>query len=104
MEMFQQTNEGLSFKVKVIPKASRSEIVKWEQDELKIRLAAVPEKGEANAELLRYLALVFAIGKSKIHLMQGETSRHKRLYITGVSLEQIQEKLKPYLNKHKTSP
>jgi len=29
--MFQQTNQGICFKVKVIPKASRSELVKWEE-------------------------------------------------------------------------
>ncbi len=94
--MFQQTNEGVSFKVKVIPKASRSEIVEWENDELKVRLAAVPEKGEANAELIKYLARMLGVGKSKVQLIQGETSRHKRVCIIGLPLEQIQEKLNQY--------
>lgn len=71
--MFQQTNQGICIKIKVIPKASRSELVDWESDELKIRLAAVPEKGEANTELLRYLANFFGIGKSKIQLIQGRS-------------------------------
>lgn len=97
--MFQQTNDGISFKIKVIPKASRNEIVGWENDELKVRLAAVPEKGEANAELLRYLAGIFNVGKSKVQLVQGETSRHKRVCVTGLSMNQIQEKLTPHLAK-----
>jgi uncharacterized protein (TIGR00251 family) len=91
--MFQQTNEGICFKVKVVPKASCHEIVGWESEELKIRLAAVPEKGEANGELIRFLAHQLGIGKSKVRLVQGETSRHKRICVSGLSVEQIQEKL-----------
>ena len=63
--MFQQINEGIVIKVKVIPKASRSEIAGWENEELKIRLAAVPDKGQANAELIRFLAEWLGIGKCK---------------------------------------
>ena len=95
--MFQQTNQGICFKVKVIPKASRSELVGWEKDELKVRLAALPEKGEANAELIRYLAHLLKLAKSNIQLVQGETSRHKRICITGMVLQEIQKKVQDYL-------
>lgn len=97
--MFQQTNEGICFKVKVIPKASRSELVNWEGDELKIRLAAVPEKGQANTELLRYLADILGLSKSKVELVQGEASRHKRVCIKELTLEEIQTKLTIYLKR-----
>lgn len=94
MEMFQETNEGISFKVKVIPKASRSKVVGWENGELRVRLAAAPEKGEANVELLRYLAETFGMGKRAVRLMRGKTSRHKQICVVGISTEQFQEKLK----------
>jgi uncharacterized protein (TIGR00251 family) len=97
--MFQQTRNGVSFKVEVISKASRSEIVDWENNELKVRVAAVPEKGEANAELLRHLAEIFGVAKSKVQLMQGEKSRQKCVCIVGLSLVQMQDKLKAYLAK-----
>lgn len=93
MEMFQQTNQGISFKVKVIPNSSRSEIVGWENEELKVRLAAIPEKGKANNELIRFLADILALSKSKVQLIYGEASRHKCICIEGLSLEQIQSKL-----------
>jgi uncharacterized protein len=99
--MFQQTNEGICFRVKVIPKASRSELVEWEKDELKVRLAAVPEKGEANTELVRYLADILEIGKSKIQLVQGETSRHKRVCVMGMALKEIEAKVQNCLAKRK---
>lgn len=101
MKMFQQTNQGICFRVKVIPKASCSELVEWENDELKVRLAAVPEKGEANAELLRYLADILDIGKSKVLLVQGATSRHKRICVIGMALNAIKAKIQDCLAKTK---
>lgn len=92
--MFQITNQGICFKVKVVPKSSQSKIVGWEQDELKVRLAAVPEKGEANLELIRLLAEVLKVGKSKVQLVSGETNRHKRICISDISLEELEKKLK----------
>jgi uncharacterized protein (TIGR00251 family) len=97
--MLQQTNQGICFKVKVIPKASRSELVEWENDELKVRLAAVPEKGEANTELLRYLADILGVGKSKIQLVQGETSRHKRVCVAGLTLEDVRAIIQNHLKR-----
>lgn len=89
--MLQQTDKGIVLKVKVIPKSSKSTIVGWESDELKIRLAAVPEKGEANSELIEFLADVLGIGKSNIQLLRGKSCRHKQLCITNVSLERMQK-------------
>ena len=91
--MFQQANSCICFKVKVIPKSSKSAISGWENGELKIRLAAVPEKGEANKELISYLAHILGIGKTKVRLVRGEKSRHKMICIEGVSLAKIQEAL-----------
>lgn len=92
--MFQQTTEGIVIKIKVIPKASCTEIVGWVNGELKIRLAALPAKGEANAELVRFLAKTLKIAKSSIQIIQGDTGRSKRICLTGVSLPQVEELLK----------
>lgn len=63
--------------VKVIPKSSKSEVIGWENDQLKVRLKAVPEKGEANEELIRVLAEYFDIPKSQITIIRGHKSRIK---------------------------
>lgn len=70
-----------TFKVKVIPKSARSEIVGWEGDVLKVRLKAVPEKGEANEELIRFLSRELKIAKSLITILRGHTSREKTVHI-----------------------
>ncbi|MES2345761.1 MAG: DUF167 domain-containing protein [Chlamydiota bacterium] len=75
--------------VKVIPKSSKNELIGWENDALKIRLRAIPEKGQANAALITFLAELLDIAQSQITLTHGETSRLKRLIITGISQEQL---------------
>lgn len=67
--------------VKVIPKASKSEVVGMEGDYLKVRLKAVPEKGEANDELIRVLADYYDIPKSQIAIVSGFKSRIKKVVI-----------------------
>jgi uncharacterized protein (TIGR00251 family) len=82
--------------IKVIPKSSHNKIVGWENGELKIKIAAPPEKGSANEELIAYLAESLHLSKSSITLLKGETSRHKRLNIEGLTSEQLEELLKAF--------
>lgn len=89
----QETKDGVIFGVKVIPKAHRNEIVGWENDELKVRIRAVPVKGEANQELLAFLAKVLHIAPSRITLLT-KTGRHKRMRIVGISPKDLEEILK----------
>lgn len=79
--------------LKIIPKAHKNEIVSWENNVLKIRLSAVPEKGEANAELIRFLAKRLEISPSGIELVHGAQSRHKRISISGITQEEMLKKL-----------
>ena len=53
-------------------------------DSLKIQIAAPPVDGEANAELLRFLAKLFGVPKSRTSLVSGDTGRHKRVRIDGI--------------------
>jgi uncharacterized protein (TIGR00251 family) len=76
-------------KVRITPKASRNQIVGWEKEILKIRIAAPPEKGRANRALERYLAEILKIAPSRVQVVGGETSRNKSLQIEGVSKEEL---------------
>lgn len=50
---------------------------------VKIRLAAPPVDGAANAELIAFVAERLAVPKSRVHLIAGETSRRKTLTVDG---------------------
>lgn len=84
------TKEGILLPIKVIPRASSNAIVGWENDELKVRLNAVPEKGEANEELIAFLAKAWKLPKSAFSILSGKTSRHKKILVKGMTLEALQ--------------
>ena len=93
MSMITDSKEGALLPVKVVPKASKNAIVGWENGELKVRLNAVPEKGEANGELIAFLAKSWKIPKSTISIHSGETSRHKKLLFRGMTAEQLRSNI-----------
>jgi len=66
--------------VRVVPNASRTEIVGWMADgSLKIRLAAPPVDGEANRELVSFLAKTLKLSKSDIEIANGLISKKKTI-------------------------
>ncbi len=61
----------------VQPGAKRTEVAGAHGEALKIKLAAPPVDGKANAELLRFLADAFGVPLRQVTLVRGETSRAK---------------------------
>ena len=61
----------------VQPGAKRTEVAGRHGDALKVRLAAPPVDGKANAELLRYLAFAFGVPLRNVTLVRGDASRQK---------------------------
>lgn len=88
-----ETSSGIILPVKVTPKSHRNEILGWENQELKIKIAATPEKGNANDVLLRFLAEYLKISFSSITLIAGATSRHKRICIMSLSFNEVVQAL-----------
>lgn len=72
-------------KVKVVPNASRSEVVGMLGDAVKIKIRAVPEDGKANKALLEFLAEKLSLPKKSVELITGDTSREKRVRIAGIA-------------------
>ena len=89
----QETPKGILIAVKVTPKANRTEVIGYKNQEICIRIAATPEKGEANAELIHFLSKKLGIAKIRIALVSGEKSRHKKVSIIGITMKEAVEKL-----------
>jgi uncharacterized protein (TIGR00251 family) len=77
----------------VQPGAKRNEVVGLHGEALKIRLAAPPVDGKANACLIEYLAERLDLPKSRFQLISGQTSRAKRIAVAGVDLEETRQRL-----------
>ncbi len=72
----------MKYTIKIIPKSSQTEIIEQKDNFLKIKLKAIPEKGKANAELIKFLAKHFKTAKSNIKIIKGETGKNKIVAIT----------------------
>jgi uncharacterized protein len=72
----------LTFQVRVVPRASRSEIVGEYSGALRVRLAAPPVDGAANRELVAVLAKALHVSQSDVVIDAGHTSKIKRVTIS----------------------
>jgi uncharacterized protein (TIGR00251 family) len=79
--------------VKAIPGASRSEIVGRLGAALKIRVAAPPEGGKANREILELLAERLGLPATGVTLVSGAASPAKVVALRGVTAEQAWARL-----------
>jgi len=84
---------ALFFTVRVVPRASRSEIAGALDGALKVRLASPPVDGAANAELIRLLAKTFGVAKSDVEIASGRTSKTKQVRISNLSAERFREQI-----------
>jgi uncharacterized protein (TIGR00251 family) len=50
-----------------------------DDDTLKIKVTAAPDKGAANAAVIEVLAKALGVAKSQVEILRGETSRQKQL-------------------------
>jgi uncharacterized protein len=80
---YREDADGVTFSVRVVPRASRSEIVGLHDGALKIRVAAPPVEGAANDELVRFLAKQFGVPRSAVMLASGAHSRTKTIRIAN---------------------
>jgi len=73
----------------VQPRASRTEVAGVHAGDLKIRLAAPPVDGAANAALLVFVADLLGVPRRAVTLVHGATGRRKVVEIEGVTAEQL---------------
>ena len=80
----QRTADGVSFPVRIAPRAARSAITGVHDGALKISVAAPPVDGEANAELCALLAKHLGVPKRSVTITRGERGKSKRVHVEGV--------------------
>ncbi len=84
---FRRNGDVIILTLHVQPGAKTSEITGLHGDALKLKLAAPPVEGRANAALLKYIAGRFGVPQRQVELKQGSQSRHKVVAITGSKVE-----------------
>jgi uncharacterized protein (TIGR00251 family) len=99
MVPLKESANGVSFGVKVHPRARNNAITGVIGDALKLALTAPPVDGKANQAVIEFFADLFAISRSSVTIASGETSRTKVIRVSGISAEQVRQKLQVALKK-----
>jgi len=79
------TPSGIRLRLRIQPRASRSEVAGLHGELLRIRLAAPPVDGAANEELVRFLAGVLGVPARAVEVTSGHASRQKTVTVEGVT-------------------
>jgi len=75
-----RTGARIGFRVRIQPSAPRNELLGWNTaGELRVKVAAPPREGEANAELVAFIAKSFDVARREIVVESGASSRSKVL-------------------------
>lgn len=80
-------------KVKVVPGASRTEVVGRLGEALKVRVAAPPEGGQANREVVALLAAKVGLPVAAVTVVSGQSSPAKVLAFRGLDAATLQARL-----------
>lgn len=85
----EQRGADVRIRVRVQPRASRTEVAGEHDGALRIRVAAPPVEGEANEALVRFLSKRLRVAASRVTVVSGASSRTKRVEVEGVDAADV---------------
>jgi len=96
--MLREVAGGVTLAVRVQPGAKKTAIAgiygEGAAAQLKIAVQAPPVEGRANEALVDFLAKTFGVPKRAVELVSGELSRSKVFAVSGVTLAQVEMRLR----------
>lgn len=94
MIAIQETASGVTFAIKVQPRARRNAIIGELGNALKVALTAPPIEGRANEACIEFFAELLNVPRSSISIVSGHSSRNKVIRVARVSLEDVEKRLR----------
>ena len=85
--------DGISFAVRIQPRARRNAIIGELGDALKIALTAPPVDGRANEACVEFLADLLGLPRSSITVASGRSNRNKVIRVTGLSAAELKNRI-----------
>lgn len=79
--------------VRLVPRASRNEVLGFRDEVLRVRVTAPPVEGKANAALCRLLASALGVGRDDVRIVAGPESRTKVVAVDGLSAAEVTQRL-----------
>jgi hypothetical protein len=88
-----ETPGGVTFAIKVHPRAKRNAITGEVGDALKVALTAPPVEGKANEACIELFAKLLEVPRSSITIAAGQSSRNKLIRVAGLSAVEVEKRL-----------
>lgn len=89
-----ETTDGLTFAIKVHPRANKNAITGEVGDALKLALTAPPVDGKANEACIKFFANLLKVPRPSITIAAGQSSRNKVIRVTGLTAQQFRDRLR----------
>ncbi|MBZ5688312.1 MAG: DUF167 domain-containing protein [Acidobacteriia bacterium] len=90
----QDSSQGVTFAVKVHPRAKKNAITGELGDALKVSLTTPPVEGRANEACTEFFANLLKVPRSSVTIASGQASRNKVIRVAGVSREYVIDRLR----------
>ena len=75
------------------PKSAKEGLEVGKDGGLVVRVRAAPEDGKANARIVDVVADLLDVAKRQVHVVRGDTARHKELAVHDLALEIVRDRL-----------
>jgi len=79
--------------VRVTPAAGRDAVLGWQDDALRLCVAAPAQRGKANEAVIRLLAGALGLPRQRLSIVRGQTSRRKVIAIEGLDEAEARARL-----------
>ncbi len=88
-----ESSGGVTFSVKVHPRAKTNAITGEVGDALKLSLTAPPLEGRANKACIEFFAKLLKVPRSSVTIASGQTTRQKVIRVFGLSVEEVRRRI-----------
>ena len=89
----QKSAEGVTFAIRVHPRARKNAVTGEIGDTLKISVTAPPIDGKANEACIEFFAKLLKLPRSSVTIASGQSSRRKVIRVVGLSAEEIRRRI-----------
>jgi uncharacterized protein (TIGR00251 family) len=89
----QESVDGVTFAVKIHPRARKNAITGEFGGALKLSLASPPVDGRANQACVEFFAKLLMVPRSSVTIASGQTSRRKVIRVAGLSAEEVRRRI-----------
>ncbi len=90
---FQESGSGVTFAIKVHPRARKNAITGEVGNAFKVSLTAPPVDGKANQACIEFFAKILKVPRSSVTIASGQSSRNKVVRVAGLTANELRARL-----------